>query len=514
MFFALTDISTIGLYRMSAREPNDANYLTLNLPDGVKIVLFNNVNEYLTYVILEQDDWFESEIKFVRKFLKPGMSALDIGANAGLYTLTMAQHVGSSGYVLAFEPTQKMVDLLKISININNFSNIDVVCAALSDKTGISTLINQGHSVVNNVVDYNDTIANGSPVKTYRLDEVAISTTGKQFDFVKIDTEGSEPLILAGASSFLKYSSPVIMAEVKHGNTVDLSIVEILENYSYSTYRHLESLNCLVPFQKNDQADGFLLNLFFVKPDRAEVLCRDGLLVKHVEFTENTYMPPNWSKVLQTLPYASGLIAQWREYANGSPYPGWKAYEKVLDQYLASRNEELAPTHRYALLQSAYSKIGSVINEYANVGRLITAARILLDYGHRAAAVNLIQIVLKAIADGVETIGNEPFVLLRNQDEQTFSSEELSSGLAHLLYRDDQLLGRFTGLVSPPVNRLESLGHRFISKPLERMLYLSQFRNQSSISVPPSILADATSDNINADIWRSIINGQLVLNRF
>jgi hypothetical protein len=41
-------------------------------------------------VLIEQEDWFEKEICFVRRVLQPGTCAADIGANYGTYTLAMA----------------------------------------------------------------------------------------------------------------------------------------------------------------------------------------------------------------------------------------------------------------------------------------------------------------------------------------------------------------------------------------------------------------------------------------
>ena len=58
-----------------------------------------------TYTLIEQEDWFEKEIAFARRTLRPGARAIDIGANCGTYTLAMAQAVGPEGRVWAYEPT-------------------------------------------------------------------------------------------------------------------------------------------------------------------------------------------------------------------------------------------------------------------------------------------------------------------------------------------------------------------------------------------------------------------------
>src|SRR5689334_11219087 len=77
-----------------------------------------------TYVLLEQEDWFEKEIAFVRRVLRPGMRAIDIGANYGLYTLAMAQNVGPEGAVWSYEPASAASDCLRRTIARNGLTNI------------------------------------------------------------------------------------------------------------------------------------------------------------------------------------------------------------------------------------------------------------------------------------------------------------------------------------------------------------------------------------------------------
>lgn len=85
---------------------------TLELFDGVRIVVPDSLDRITPYVVLEQQDWFEDEIKFVRRLLKPGQKAIDIGANYGVYTLSMAKAVGPTGRVWAFEPASRTARLL------------------------------------------------------------------------------------------------------------------------------------------------------------------------------------------------------------------------------------------------------------------------------------------------------------------------------------------------------------------------------------------------------------------
>ena len=74
------------------------------LVDGTKVVAPDSLELITPYVLREQQDWFEDEIKFLRRLLQPGEKAIDVGANCGVYTVSIAQAVGPSGKVWAFEP--------------------------------------------------------------------------------------------------------------------------------------------------------------------------------------------------------------------------------------------------------------------------------------------------------------------------------------------------------------------------------------------------------------------------
>jgi hypothetical protein len=68
----------------------------LTLVDGFCNVVPDSLELTTPYVLSEQQDWFEDEIRFLRRLLQPGMNAIDIGANYGVYTLAMAQVVGAT----------------------------------------------------------------------------------------------------------------------------------------------------------------------------------------------------------------------------------------------------------------------------------------------------------------------------------------------------------------------------------------------------------------------------------
>jgi hypothetical protein len=83
--------------------------IRVRLTDGTAVIVPASLDCLSTYVLLEQEDWFEKELPFVRTLLRPGMRALDVGANYGVYSVGMGNVVGSSGHVWAVEPSPRLL---------------------------------------------------------------------------------------------------------------------------------------------------------------------------------------------------------------------------------------------------------------------------------------------------------------------------------------------------------------------------------------------------------------------
>ena len=106
-----------------------------------KMVLDENDTDVSSQI--REYGWYDDEkieIQIFEKYLKSGMTVLDLGANVGFYTMLSRSIVGENGRVFAFEPSQRNANLIRASIEENSFTNVKVVEAAVSDKIGISTL--------------------------------------------------------------------------------------------------------------------------------------------------------------------------------------------------------------------------------------------------------------------------------------------------------------------------------------------------------------------------------------
>lgn len=236
-----------------------------------------NIRLMTPYILLEQEDWFEEETGFLRKIVEPGTTAIDIGANYGVYAATLAASVGDTGKVLAIEPASATARYLQETLS--GFSNANLLQAALGDADGEATLVVADNAETNRLVS---TAASDEQVETVplrRLDDVVAEFEVSSPDFIKLDAEGAEMRILTGAKTLLATADPLIMFERKHGSSINTGLVQAFEGAGFALYQLLPGPGVLAPYDAN-RTDAFGLNLFAAKPERVAGLASAGYLIK------------------------------------------------------------------------------------------------------------------------------------------------------------------------------------------------------------------------------------------
>lgn len=147
-----------------------------------------------------------TEIEFVRQSLQPGNVFLDVGANAGAYTIIAAKEVGTTGHVYAFEPGVRELSLLRHNIAINNLTNVTVIEKAVSNYKGTTKFAISQDGAMNSLAETNhpqQKIAEWQTVEIISLDDFVEDFGVQKLDFIKIDVEGAEHLVFEGAKNLL-----------------------------------------------------------------------------------------------------------------------------------------------------------------------------------------------------------------------------------------------------------------------------------------------------------------------
>lgn len=151
-----------------------------------------------------------------QSFLRPGDHVIDVGANIGYYLWAAAQVVGETGKFLAFEPLPGNYEVLKKNIEAvpSLRDRVQVWPWAIGDSTGTcdfyeSKIPNLGSFFRHEKLEQTRTI----PVQVRRLDDILKSVEGFRPSFLRMDVEGAELLVLAGARDLMRTYKPSLFIE-------------------------------------------------------------------------------------------------------------------------------------------------------------------------------------------------------------------------------------------------------------------------------------------------------------
>jgi FkbM family methyltransferase len=464
-----------------------AETTVLTLVDGVKIVVPNSLDLITPYVLREQQDFFEDELKFVRKLLRSGQKVIDIGANYGVYTLPMAQKVGSSGHVWAFEPTSSTAQILAEGIKENAFAHVTLVQKAVSSAPGIAQLSLQRFPEANSIVHGEAVSGETEAVSVITLDECMDRYRWTDIELIKIDAEGEENNIVKGGGRFFAELAPLVQYELRKAKDMNFELIRDFAALGYDSYRLIPGLDILVPFDTGSQPDPYLLNLFCCKGDRADRLSARELLVRSSDALRtgavvdmNTSRSDlsvkyHWQHALAHLPYTASLSSAWEaaEKAGNST-----TVIQGLALYACSRDTAMSPSDRFRALKASYTALKAVCEREPKLLRLSSLARVAHDYGERATSVNALGHLLGYIRHaGVDT--SEPFLPpLERFDSISLGEESVCWLVAAVL---EQLERRewFSSFYKGPSARerledIHALGHG--SPEMERRLELVRLR--------------------------------------
>jgi FkbM family methyltransferase len=223
---------------MPNNPPRKIAFVTVATDHGTLIVnrfdqhVVSETNAYgLGYQLLEASCYDASEVDLTlrlidlrRQHYGDGAIAVDCGANIGVFTVEWAKHMSGWGAVLAFEAQERLYYALAGNIAINNCFNARAVHAAVASQLGTMKMptpnyfapgsfgsleLKQRHGTefIGQFIDYSEDKMVAVPTTT--LDSYNFA----RVDLIKIDVEGMELDVLAGAGSCVASGRPILFIE-------------------------------------------------------------------------------------------------------------------------------------------------------------------------------------------------------------------------------------------------------------------------------------------------------------
>jgi FkbM family methyltransferase len=247
--------------------------ITVRISSDVRVRVYPDWPYSWTAIYLRLAEY--DDMIFTLRYLRAGDAFVDVGANVGFYSLLASSATGGSP-VLAIEPHPVANQRLRENALLNSFENIRVRAVAAGRAPGSANL-------TANLVDQNRISAGGDDseptitvsVVTLDAELVAQKINAEDVRFVKIDTEGFEANVLAGAHGLLgTRPGPVWLVEMaglglRYG-TDDLEILAMFKDSGYQAFRYLAADNKLIKYDRLDPDRG---NVLFVR-DPESVLAR------------------------------------------------------------------------------------------------------------------------------------------------------------------------------------------------------------------------------------------------
>jgi FkbM family methyltransferase len=201
----------------------------------------NKYDEYLGLALIRYGEYGELEWTLLAQLVKPGATVVEVGANIGTHTVSLAKAVGPGGRVIAVEPQRIIHQYLCANISLNALLNVEAHQAGCGAEAGemvvpaIDYFAKRGQNFggLSLAAD-----GPGEPVPIVRLDDIM---RGRPAQLIKIDVEGMEAQVLTGARRLIETSRPLLYVENDRLEKSD-ALLSLIWSMNYQTFWHIPRL--------------------------------------------------------------------------------------------------------------------------------------------------------------------------------------------------------------------------------------------------------------------------------
>ena len=191
----------------------------------------------LRYLLRDMSGVDPALLRLAADVVRPGHTVWDVGANVGLFSFAAAAAAGPAGNLLAVEPDITLAELLRRSaLADHGHAPVQVLPAAVSDEVSVAQFhVARRNRATSHLAGYGTAMAGGvrftNLVPTVTLDWLAARFPAP--DVLKVDVEGAELAVLAGATHLLGHV-PTIICEVAARNAA--AVTDLLTACGYTLY--------------------------------------------------------------------------------------------------------------------------------------------------------------------------------------------------------------------------------------------------------------------------------------
>ena len=198
-------------------------------------MLYNPDDTFIGGSLDKYGEFSEHEVQGILSLLPEGGIALDIGANIGCLTIPIAKR---ASFVIAVEPQRITFQHLCANVALSALRNVHTIHAAMADKPGVIHITPPDwDSGANNGGFELKPVSGGEPVRVVTVDSLGL----QRCDLIKIDVEGMEGAVIAGAVATITRCRPALYVEADREDKTP-AMIEQLTGLGYKCWWHLPPL--------------------------------------------------------------------------------------------------------------------------------------------------------------------------------------------------------------------------------------------------------------------------------
>lgn len=203
--------------------------------------LANRYDEFVGLALVLYGEYGELEWQVLAQLVRPGTTVVEIGANIGSHTVSLARAVGPSGRVIAVEPQRVIHQYLCASVALNGLGNVETLWAGCGAQPG-ELVVPPLDYFAERVQNFGGlSLASGGEgerVPVLRLDDIM---KDRPAHLLKIDVEGMEADVLRGAARLIATHRPLLYLENDRPAQSD-ALLSLLWSMDYRTFWHIPRL--------------------------------------------------------------------------------------------------------------------------------------------------------------------------------------------------------------------------------------------------------------------------------
>lgn len=196
-----------GIWRLVPTALREVREIGHRLPPKVVTTVHGfkfccDTGDWIGQHIFVTGDYEDRTAAVIAALLEPGMTAVDVGANVGFFSVLMSRAVGNAGKVLAFEPLPHALERLLENLRINDVTNVTVTEQAVSAESGTARFHPgpREHTSISSMLPVS---GGGPPIEVSCTTLDASLANVDVVDVMKIDVEGAEAMVIEGAAQVL-----------------------------------------------------------------------------------------------------------------------------------------------------------------------------------------------------------------------------------------------------------------------------------------------------------------------